>query len=331
MGSSDHLQYTLKIESPMEIIRSIRSGGQPPTHYKLDISSFSQVASSLLSTSPFIESTEFSVGGYRWVIQIYPNGNEKDNGDGHISFYLKLCDKLPSNSFINVIFRALVYDQERNKYLIIQDLREKHFDATNAIWGISRALPQSVFNAKSNGFLIHDRCTFGAEVFIINTNTPTCAKMSSMDSKSTRTYTWRVEKFSEISDNAYSPEFTIEGRIWKLHVFPNGYGAQKGKCLSLYLELAQRNDLTAGDKLYAEYELRIKNQLNVEDRCGTCRHAFEKSAKDGGRANFIPIPDLLIPSKGFKTEFGAVNCHAWQLEVEHQLLLVSPQCMSVNK
>ncbi|GAB4838859.1 hypothetical protein Ancab_028398 [Ancistrocladus abbreviatus] len=301
MGSSDYLQYTFRIENPTEIIKSIRSGEQPPAHYKLDVESFSLLPSSLVATSPLIESTEFSVGGYRWALQIYPNGNQNDNGDGHISIYLKLCDKLRSNSFINVIFRALIYDQGRNKYLIIQDLREKRFDATNTISGISRALPQSAFNAQCNGFLVQDRCTFGAEVFIINTNAPTSATLSCVDSN-TRTYAWRVEKLSEISDNAYSPEFTIEGRIWKLHVYPKGYGAQKGKCLSLYLELIQRNDLTAGNKLYAGFELRIKNQLNGEDRTGTFQHPFEKSSKDWGRAAFIPITDLHIPTKGFVTE-----------------------------
>ncbi|GAB4838857.1 hypothetical protein Ancab_028396 [Ancistrocladus abbreviatus] len=120
MGSSDYLQYTFRIENPTEIIRSIRSGQQPPAHYKLDVDSFSLLPSSILVDSPYIESTEFSVGGYRWALQIYLNGNKNDNGDGHISIYLKLCDKLKSNFFINVIFRALIYDQERNKYLIIQ-------------------------------------------------------------------------------------------------------------------------------------------------------------------------------------------------------------------
>ncbi|GAB4838762.1 hypothetical protein Ancab_039858 [Ancistrocladus abbreviatus] len=298
MASSDHLQYTFMIENSSEIIRSIRSGEQPPAHYKLDVNSFSLLTGSLPTASSFLQSTEFSVGGYRWVLQIYPTGNENDNGKGHISIYLKLCDKLKAGSFINVIFRVLIYDQERNKYLIMQDLREKRFDATNAIWGMSRALPQTAFNAKCNGFLMQDRCTFGAEVFIINTTIPTSAEVSYIEGNRMRTYTWRVEKFSELSDDAYSPEFTIEGRTWKLNVCPRGCGAQKGKSLALYLALTQLYDLTAGNKLYTEYELRIKNQFNGEDHCGTFKHPFEKSAKTWGRTSFVPITDLLVPSKG---------------------------------
>ncbi|GAB4838865.1 hypothetical protein Ancab_028402 [Ancistrocladus abbreviatus] len=126
--------------------------------------------------------------------------------------------------FINVIFRAFAYDQERNKNLIIQ----------------------------GNGFLVRDRCTFGVEVFIINSTIPTSAKMSYIDSNHTRAFTWRV-KFSKLSDDTYSPEFAIEGRTWKLNVLPRGYGVEKGKCLSLYLNLTQPYDLTAGNKLYAEF------------------------------------------------------------------------------
>ncbi|GAB4838976.1 hypothetical protein Ancab_028509 [Ancistrocladus abbreviatus] len=120
MASSGHLPYTLKFEDSTDIIRSIRSGEQPPIHYKLDVNSFSQITSLLLADSKFLESTEFCVGGYRWVMQIYPNGNRNDDGEGHISIYLKLCDEPKYGSFINTIFRALVYDQERRKYLVIQ-------------------------------------------------------------------------------------------------------------------------------------------------------------------------------------------------------------------
>ncbi|GAB4839260.1 hypothetical protein Ancab_039881 [Ancistrocladus abbreviatus] len=294
----DHLQYTFKTEDSEEIIRFVRSGVQPPAHYKLDVDSFSQVTSSLLIESCFLESTEFIVGGHRWVIQIYPNGNEKDNGDGYISIYLKLRDKLKPRSFINVVFRALIYDQARKKYLIIQDLQEKCFDASNTIRGMPKALPQSALYAEYNGFLMHDRCTFGAEVFIINTNAPTNAKISCVDGTHTRAYTWRIEKFSEIFDFANSPEFTIDGRTWYLCVYPKGAGDQKGKYLSLYLHLVQGNDLTAGNKLYVEYEMRMKNQLNGEDRIWTFRYPFVKSTNGYGLGGFVPISDLCIPSKG---------------------------------
>ncbi|GAB4838812.1 hypothetical protein Ancab_028354 [Ancistrocladus abbreviatus] len=178
MASSGHLQYTFKIENSTKIIRSIRSREQPPAHYILHVKSFSKLISLLPEPSLLFESTKFRVGNYQWLIQIYPQGNEEDNGEGYISIYLKLCDKLTFGSIIKVIFRSLVYDQERKQYIIIQDLREKHFDAANAIWEMSEALPQSAFTAKHNGFLIQDQCTFGAKVFIINATAPNSAEIS---------------------------------------------------------------------------------------------------------------------------------------------------------
>ncbi|GAB4838724.1 hypothetical protein Ancab_028267 [Ancistrocladus abbreviatus] len=294
----DHLQYTFKTDNSAEIVRLIRHGEQPPAHYKLDVDSFSRLTNSLPADAYFVESTEFIVGGYRWVLQIYPHGNKKDNGDGYISIYLKLCDKLKPGSFINVIFRALIYDQQNSKYLIFQDLRERRFDATKAVWGMSKVLPHAAFYAESNGFLMQDRCTFGAEVFIINTTIPTSAKLTSIDSIRTRTHTWRVENFSKLSDDEYSPEFTIEDRTWKLNAYPRGYGAEKGKSLSLYLLLTQSNDLIAGNKLYVEYELRIKSQCNGTDRTGIFKHPFEKSSVKWGRMGFAPLRDLHTPSTG---------------------------------
>ncbi|GAB4838982.1 hypothetical protein Ancab_039873 [Ancistrocladus abbreviatus] len=301
MGSSGYLPHTMKFDDSADIIRSIRSGEQPPMHYKLDIKSFSQMRTILPMNLKVLESTEFCVGGYRWVIQIYPNGNRNDDGEGYISIYLKLCDKLKHGSFINVIFRALVFDQQRDKYLLIQDLREKRFDATNSTWGMSKALPQAVFNAECNGFLVKDRCMFGAEVFIIYTTTPTTAEVSSIPSSRSRKYTWRIEKFSELPDIEYSPEFIIEDYTWKLQVYPRGYDSQKGKRLSLYLGLTGQRQLIAGGKLYAEIELCVKNQLNYEDCSQTRSVAFEYSeeVKYKGVHNFIPIPDLHNPSKGF--------------------------------
>ncbi|GAB4838736.1 hypothetical protein Ancab_028279 [Ancistrocladus abbreviatus] len=253
----DHLQYTFKTDNSAEIKRLIRHGEQPPAHYKLDVDSFSRLTNSLSADAYFVESTEFSVGGYRWALQIYPQGNKKDS-----------------------------------------DLRERRFDATKAVWGMSKVLPQVDFYAESNGFLIQDRCTFGAEVFIINTTIPTSAKLTSIDSIRTRTYPWRVENFSKLSDDEYSPEFTIEGRTWKLNAYPRGYGAEKGKSLSLYLFLTQSNDLIAGNKLFVEYELRIKSQCNGTDRTGIFKHSFEKSSVKWGRMGFAPLHDLHTPSTG---------------------------------
>ncbi|GAB4838987.1 hypothetical protein Ancab_028517 [Ancistrocladus abbreviatus] len=68
MGSSGYLPHTMKFEDSADIIRSIRSGEQPPMHYKLDVKSFSQIRSVLAIKYKILKSTEFCVGGYRWYL-----------------------------------------------------------------------------------------------------------------------------------------------------------------------------------------------------------------------------------------------------------------------
>jgi hypothetical protein len=53
---------------------------------------------------------------------LYPNGNKKSNGNGHISLYLAIAatDDLPLGWEVNVNIRFFVFDQIRDKYLTIQ-------------------------------------------------------------------------------------------------------------------------------------------------------------------------------------------------------------------
>lgn len=53
---------------------------------------------------------------------MYPNGNEKEVGDGHIFLYVSLVDKLSSGSFVNAMLRFFIYDQIRDNYLTVLGL-----------------------------------------------------------------------------------------------------------------------------------------------------------------------------------------------------------------
>ena len=54
------------------------------------------------------------------VFSVYPKGNDKENGEGHLSLYIRVVDKLSAGSFVNVMFRFLIYDQIQDNYLVIQ-------------------------------------------------------------------------------------------------------------------------------------------------------------------------------------------------------------------
>ncbi|KAF3963571.1 hypothetical protein CMV_012060 [Castanea mollissima] len=52
----------------------------PPTHYMLKIESFSMLS----ETAEKYESGVFEAGGHKWRLSLYPKGNKKMNGTGHI-------------------------------------------------------------------------------------------------------------------------------------------------------------------------------------------------------------------------------------------------------
>ncbi|GAV61155.1 MATH domain-containing protein, partial [Cephalotus follicularis] len=103
-----------------EIVRSLRDA--PPAHYVLKIESFSQLSEILRKTNvKRYESGEFEVGGYKWKLLLFPCGNEAEKGKAHISLYLAISNinSLPHGWEINATFTFFIYDQIRDKFLIV--------------------------------------------------------------------------------------------------------------------------------------------------------------------------------------------------------------------
>ncbi|WJZ84068.1 hypothetical protein VitviT2T_003693 [Vitis vinifera] len=68
------------------------------------------------------ESGSFEVGGYKWRLCLYPNGNKKSDGDGHISLYLVISDtqNLPLGWEVTVSFKLFVFNHIHEEYLTVQ-------------------------------------------------------------------------------------------------------------------------------------------------------------------------------------------------------------------
>ncbi|GMH16675.1 hypothetical protein Nepgr_018516 [Nepenthes gracilis] len=293
-GSSS--PYTFDVGNP--IIRSVRE--KEPSHLKFEIESFKTLLDSTTRTgSHKIESSEFNSGGQSWVLEIYPDGNAKDGGSGNISLYLRLVNKPAGGGSVNVSFKFFIFDKVREKYITIQDARERRFDAAHLEWGISQALPIAAFKDEKNGLLINDSCTFGAEVYVIS-NTATVTRLSLIEKETIRSNTWPLYDFSKLRTDTYSPAFGIEERSWKLRLYPRGNLTGQGKYLSLYLYLDDRTDLTGGRKLYVDCELSIKDQLTGDDYTKTVGFWFDSSNDQGGYDDFISLADLNNQEKGYK-------------------------------
>ncbi|GAB4838753.1 hypothetical protein Ancab_028296 [Ancistrocladus abbreviatus] len=246
-----------------------------------------------------IESSEFTSGDYSWVMVIYLNGNTRDNGTGHVSFYLRLVEKPIGGNSVNASFKFFVLDKHRETYVTIHDGKERKFDAGHIEWGISQALPITDFSDARNGLLVNDSCTFGAEVYVIK-NTPTLVCLSKMEERTLRSHTWEVNYFSMLRNETYSPIFPIEGRPWKLCLYPKGHLRGKDKYLSLYLYLEDAADLTSGRKLCVDFVLSIKDQLSGSNDEKSVGFWFDSEKDHHGFDDFLPLTELNNPRKAYK-------------------------------
>ncbi|KAM7470609.1 hypothetical protein LguiA_008792 [Lonicera macranthoides] len=172
----------------------------------------------ILSTFKFTSRYQDRLGSCRRRLSLYPDGDKKRNGKGHISLYLVLAEtnNLPLGSELNVVFKFFVYDQIRDKYLIIEDVSKnsRRFHAMKTEWGFSKLLPLSTFNDSANGYLVDDCAIFGAEVFVRNS---TCKgeNISLIKNPIDRSLVWKIDNFSSLIDERITSEvFAAGGYKW---------------------------------------------------------------------------------------------------------------------
>lgn len=94
------------------------------------------------------------------------------------------------------------------------DIQDKRFHALKSRWGISKFLPLESFRDAANGFVLTDCCVFGAEVFVRDGQIKKSI-LSILESKSDRSYTWRIDNFSDLNNNKLtSPVFSFGEWSW---------------------------------------------------------------------------------------------------------------------
>ncbi|XP_075645566.1 uncharacterized protein LOC142616639 [Castanea sativa] len=274
------------------------------------------------------ESCVFEACRHKWRLYLYPRGKAKIIGTGHISLYLAIAEteKLPLGWEVNASFKFFLFDQIRDMYLTIQDSfgTIRRFNDLKNEWGFAKVLPVDTFNDPSQGYLVNDCCVFGVEVSVYErSNKRQCISM--IREPPNRTMTWKIEKFSTLDESFYcSQEFTVEGLkcfifivikgkaifYWtykplsttlftestKLKVYPKGDTDQIPETISIYITLC--DCIQSEHKIYAEYKLRIRNQVqrNHMERLG--KQWFSNSAGWGFR-QFIFLNDLHDAFKGF--------------------------------
>ncbi|KAF2294679.1 hypothetical protein GH714_014993 [Hevea brasiliensis] len=253
------LQFKLDIEEDMGKIKAINT---------ISMEHLGSESSSTLSNGPrkdcfllmrdkscvvlFVKETDVNspIQGRR--LSLYPKGNKKaDDKNEHVSLYLVLSksNALPLHREVNVYFKLFVYNQILDKYLVVQDAKEKirRFRGAKTKWGFDKLVSLNAFNEASNGYLVDDCCILGAEIFVIE----------------------RTGK------------------------------EEKGKCLSMFLQLEDSKPFDSGQKLYTEFILRVRDQLLGVHHEQKGNNKYCTSAINWGFRRLILLSDLNDASKGF--------------------------------
>ncbi|WOG81470.1 hypothetical protein DCAR_0100617 [Daucus carota subsp. sativus] len=289
------------------VVRYLRDA--PPAHYLVKIESFSRLANSGLEKC---ESAVFDASGYKWRLVLYPNGNTKRGGGGHISLYLAIdSDSLPLGWEAYVTYKMFVFDHHKDKYLTIQVHQIRRFHEAKKESGFDRLISLDTFNAARNGYLVDDQCVYGVEVHEVKyTGNGETFKM--IEDPEDVTFDWMITDFSTMcreklkSEKIDSEVFKCGESNWQLKLYPNGDSRSKDH-LGLFLEL--KESPASGRKVLAEFWLVIKNQKsNYHHQVTGLYSWFSTSAtefssdevsRNWGWSSFMSLSDLKSESSGF--------------------------------
>ncbi|KAL2534874.1 TRAF-like family protein [Abeliophyllum distichum] len=273
----------------------------PPNHYTMKIQLFSQLAKNKIET---YQSSDFEAGGYKWKLVVYPNGNKDKGITDHISLYLAMTqvDSLNPGWEIRTVFRLYLLDQNKDNYFTLGDTAGKRFHRMKFEWGFDKFVPLTLFNDPAKGFLVNDTCVFGAEVYVTQEKHTGKGEILSMikDAISYK-HTWRIDNFSSLKDECLnSIPFNAADQTWKIQVYPKGKGSGIGTYMSIFLALAEPEKLSSTTKIYAEFTLRILDQINGKHYFGTANYWFSASNNVRGWPRFVSLPYFNMPQGGLQ-------------------------------
>ncbi|EYU41010.1 hypothetical protein MIMGU_mgv1a026254mg [Erythranthe guttata] len=284
-----------------------------PAHFLIKIESFSLLEKCGIDK---YETREFSAGEYKWKLIIYPNGDDdkaKDCND-YISVHVAVANtsSLPANWEVNAVFSIFLFNQISANYLSSLGMTRR-FLGMKSEWGISKFISKKILLDPSNGYLVNDSCVFGAEVFIIKSETVTeCLYLKNVDIPYKRD--WKIPNFSLQGHVWQSEQFTAGDQKWKISLYPKGNGEAAGRGVSIYLYYV------GSERVKASYTIQIKNQVSDEhkNQIRTGRW-FSASNDNWGWGTFMEIATINDPEKGFIVNDSCL------LDIEISVLAVAKQ------
>nr|XP_004494356.1 uncharacterized protein LOC101507267 isoform X1 [Cicer arietinum] len=307
----------MKIVNPLLSTTSMKGRKAPPSHYTLKIKSFSLLSKDSIEKCV---SEEFQTGDYKWTLTIYPTGNTKGDGQGHVSIYLELMDptSLPIDWEVNAIINFSAYNFMEDEYVTTQDASVRRFHVLKTEWGIPKFINLDTFKDPSNGYLVGDTCVFGVEVFVVETkNKGDCLSIIHGPKIS---HSWKFSKFSFANLDRYESESFVGGDYkWKLILYPNGVVEGKGNSISLFLAL-DVSTLTPNTKIVVDCTLRAKDQNSAKHAQHNFSRKFSNSNSVWGSRHLVALAKLNNQNSGFLVDDACI------FEVEFVVIgLITPR------
>ncbi|KAJ0608060.1 putative ubiquitinyl hydrolase 1 [Helianthus annuus] len=238
-----------------------------PAHYMLKIESFSPLSE--VKTSK-IESDVFEARGHKWRLDLYPNGNNEENGANHIALYV--CD---ANG------------------------HRTRFHENETTWGFDKLISLESFMEGKNGYLFDDSCVFGAEVFEVPEFTQ-LDRCLSLKKPPATIHSWTINKVSAVTeDEVYSEVFKVGKVKWKLSLFPKGLNSVKDTHLSIFLNIHDTAAFPNDWKVYAKFKIRVKSQAIENDIEKETDNWFSNSVDSSGFPTIMTLSQLNDSENGF--------------------------------
>ncbi|KAI3515622.1 hypothetical protein L1887_14523 [Cichorium endivia] len=135
-------------------------------------------------------------------------------------------------------------------------------------WGFDKLISLQHFTESGRGYLFNDSCVFGVEIspFPKYALVDRCLSMIKPP-PTMNTYSWTVDKFSALTDDMLTSEVFKVGKVkWTLTLYPRGCNSGEGTNVSIFLKVHEAALLPDGWRVYAKYELRVKNQGGYADK-----------------------------------------------------------------
>ncbi|EYU23199.1 hypothetical protein MIMGU_mgv1a020637mg, partial [Erythranthe guttata] len=244
------------------------------------------------------ETKEFVAGNHKWRLIIYPDGDDNVGNDkNHISLYLAMVENssLPANRVVNAVFSIFLFNQNSGNYLCSLGITRR-FQTMKSEWGFSKFISKKVMSEPSNGYLVDDKCVFGAEVFVVNTNALTgCLSLKKTVTPYKRD--WKIRNFSKLGDVWKSETFKAGGKKWNVLLHPKGCGGAKGNGVAIFLYYI------GSESVKACFTIRIKNQVSEKHKIKSSTQWFSDSTSNKwGWDPFMKLATINDPIKGFINE-----------------------------